>query len=274
MKQGPIGVFDSGYGGLTVLKEIVKKLPQYDYLYLGDNARAPYGTRSFDTIYQYTLECVNHLFSLGCPLIILACNTASARALRTIQQIDLPKIDPEKRVLGIIRPTAEIVGNYSKSKHVGVVGTSGTIASESYIIEITKIYPEIKVHQEACPMWVPLVENNELHNSGTDFFVKQHIDNLLLQSTEIDTLLLGCTHYPLLIDSIQKYTPKNIRIISQGSILADSLSDYLLRHHELENYLTKGGKQTFLTTDNTENFDSHGSLFYGQEVTSEHITIG
>lgn len=273
MQAGPIGVFDSGYGGLTVLKEITAKLPQYDYLYLGDNARAPYGTRSFDTIYHYTLECVNHLFEMGCPLIVLACNTASARALRTIQQKDLPHIDSDKRVLGIIRPTAEVVGNYTKTNHVGVVGTSGTIASESYVIEIEKMFPQVKVHQEACPMWVPLVENNELNNAGTDFFVKQHIDQLLQQSNQIDTILLGCTHYPLLMESIRKFTPAPIQVLSQGKIVADSLADYLQRHTYLEQHLTKGGSRKFFTTDNPENFDEHGTLFYGAPVSSEHLEL-
>lgn len=273
MQQGPIGVFDSGYGGLTVLKEIVSKLPQYDYLYLGDNARAPYGTRSFDTIYHYTLECVTHLFNMGCPLIIIACNTASARALRTIQQKDLQHIDPDKRVLGIIRPTAEVVGNYTKTKEVGVVATSGTIASESYVIEINKISPDIHVHQEACPMWVPLVENNEMNNAGADFFVKKHIDHIMQQSPRIDTLLLGCTHYPLLIDTIKKYTPQTVTVLSQGKIVADSLADYLIRHPELESYCTKGGTRQFFTTDNPENFDEHGSLFYGQPVQSSHLEL-
>ncbi|MES2558328.1 MAG: glutamate racemase [Bacteroidota bacterium] len=273
MQAGPIGVFDSGYGGLTVLKEITAKLPQYDYVYLGDNARAPYGTRSFDTIYHYTLECVQHLFDMGCPLIVLACNTASARALRTIQQKDLPHIDPEKRVLGIIRPTAEVVGNYTKNNHVGVVGTSGTIASESYVIEIEKMFPQVKVHQEACPMWVPLVENNEMNNAGTDFFVKKHINNLLAKSTAIDTILLGCTHYPLLMDTITKHTPPNIQILSQGKIVADSLAVYLERHPELEQYLTKGGSRKFYTTDNPESFDEHGTLFYGTPVQSEHLEL-
>ncbi len=273
MQSGPIGVFDSGYGGLTVLKEIVQQLPAYDYIYLGDNARAPYGTRSFETIYHYTLECVEQLFSMGCPLIVLACNTASARALRTIQQKDLPNIDPDKRVLGIIRPTAEVVGNYTLTKHVGVVGTSGTITSESYVLEIQKIFPDITVHQEACPMWVPLVENNEMNNKGADYFVEKHIKNLLSQSADIDTILLGCTHYPLLMDTIRKYTPEHIRILSQGSIVANSLVDYLKRHEGLEKHLTRGRTRTFFTTDNTENFDAHGTLFYGQAVKSAHMEL-
>lgn len=273
MQSGPIGVFDSGYGGLTVLKEIVNKLPQYDYVYLGDNARAPYGTRSFETIYHYTLECVEQLFEMECPLIILACNTASARALRTIQQKNLPSIDPQKRVLGIIRPTAEVVGNYTVSKKVGVVGTSGTVASESYVLEIQKISPDITVYQEACPMWVPLVENNEMNNAGTDFFVEKHITSLLNQSKDIDTILLGCTHYPLLVDTIRKYIPSTIKLLSQGSIVADSLADYLKRHDWLEQHLTRGGTRQFFTTDNTDNFDTHGTLFYGQAIQSKHLDL-
>lgn len=273
IQPGPIGVFDSGYGGLTVLKEVVQNLPQYDYLYLGDNARAPYGTRSFETIYHYTLECVQHLFELGCPLIIIACNTASARALRTIQQKDLPKLHPTKRVLGIIRPTAEVVGNYSKTKHVGVVGTTGTIASESYVMEIEKIFPEVTVHQEACPMWVPLVENNELNNAGTDFFVQQHIERLLAQSSEIDTILLGCTHYPLLYDRIRAFTPDHIQLLAQGEIVANSLTNYLSRHPELEQYLTRNGGRKFYTTDTPESFDASGSKFFGTPIQSAHLTL-
>jgi glutamate racemase len=273
MQQGPIGIFDSGYGGLTVLKEIVQKLPQYDYLYLGDNARAPYGTRSFDTIYHYTLECVTHLFNMGCPLIILACNTASARALRTIQQNDLERIAPGRRVLGIIRPTAEIVGNYTRTGHVGVLGTSGTVASESYVLEIHKIFPEITVEQEACPMWVPLVENNEMKNPGADFFIQKHISNIMSRDASIDTLLLGCTHYPLLEDSIRRFTPGNITLLSQGRIVAESLADYLQRHPGLEQYCTKSGTRQFYTTDTPENFDTHGSLFFGSPVSSKHLEL-
>ncbi len=225
----PIGVFDSGYGGLTVLKEIVKQLPQYDYIYLGDNARAPYGTRSFETVYEYTLECVQHLFSMGCELVILACNTASAKALRNIQQKDLPYIAPQKRVLGVIRPTTEIVGKYSKSGHVGVLGTTGTIASNSYPIEIEKFYPSIKVVQEACPMWVPLVENNEFESEGADFYIEKNLHNLLSKDSQIDTIILGCTHYPLLINKIKKHLPDTITLLSQGEIVATSLTDYLTR---------------------------------------------
>jgi glutamate racemase len=273
MQKIPIGIFDSGYGGLTVLKEIVKTLPQYDYVYLGDNARAPYGTRSFKSIYEYTLQCVKELFAMGCPLVILACNTASARALRNIQQIDLPKIAPNKRVLGIIRPTAEVVGNFSSSKHVGILGTPGTIASESYVIEIGKTFPEIKVFQEACPTWVPIVENNELNNEGTDYFVHKNIQHLMDQSPEIDTILLGCTHYPLLLPTIQKFVTPSVNIISQGEIVANSLADYLRRHPEMEAQLTKQGSRHFYTTDSEATFDEMASLFFEQKIESEHLSL-
>lgn len=269
----PIGIFDSGYGGLTVLKEIVKLLPEYDYVYLGDNARAPYGTRSFETVYEYTLQCVKQLFEMNCSLVVLACNTASAKALRTIQQKDLPLIAPEKRVLGVIRPTAEVVGNYTKTKHVGVLGTSGTIISESYPIEINKSHPEIKVFQEACPTWVSLVENNEYESEGADFFVKKHIDNLLKQDGNIDAIILGCTHYPLLINKIKKYLPKNITVLSQGEIVANSLKDYLSRHTEFNSRISKGGTVEYFTTDSTENFDKAASLFLGENIHSSHLII-
>ncbi|HCX24501.1 MAG: glutamate racemase [Flammeovirgaceae bacterium] len=273
MTKGPIGVFDSGYGGLTVLKEIVKELPEYDYLYLGDNARTPYGTRSFETIYEYTLECVQHLFDKGCHLVILACNTASAKALRNIQQKDLPNIDPSKRVLGVIRPTAEIIGEHTKTGHVGVLGTNGTVSSESYLIEINKKFPDLIVHQQACPMWVPLVENNEHLNDGADYFIKEYLDELFTQSSEIDTILLACTHYPLLIDKIKKYAPEGITILNQGEIVAPSLKDYLSRHPELETRCSKRGKRHFLTTDSTSNFDNHASLFFGSAIKSEFVHI-
>jgi glutamate racemase len=269
----PIGVFDSGYGGLTVLKEIVKQLPQYDYIYLGDNARAPYGSRSFETVYEYTLECVNRLFDMGCELIILACNTASAKALRTIQQKDLPKLSSTKRVLGVIRPTAEIVGKYSKTGHVGVLGTTGTIASNSYPIEIAKFYPDIVVHQEACPMWVPIIENNEIETKGADFFIKKHIQQLLTNDSKIDTIILGCTHYPLLIDQIKKYVPESSIILAQGKIVAESLTDYLKRHTELENKCSKGGTVDFYTTDDAENFNAAASFFYEKQVHSFHLKL-
>ncbi|MEI6816762.1 MAG: glutamate racemase, partial [Bacteroidota bacterium] len=269
----PIGVFDSGFGGLTVLKEIVRLLPQYDYLYLGDNARAPYGNRSFDTVHEYTLQCVELLFDRGCQLVILACNTASAKALRTIQQKDLPTIDSTKRVLGVIRPTTEMVGNYSKTKNIGVLGTLGTISSMSYPIEIEKFFPGAKVFQQACPMWVPLVENNEFDGDGADYFIKQDIDKLLSQNNTIDTIILACTHYPLLINKIKKHLPAGIHIVSQGEIVAHSLVDYLNRHQDMESRCTKGKTVEFITTDSTEFFDRYTQLFFGQEVKSQQVVI-
>jgi len=271
--QNPIGVFDSGYGGLTVLKEMVKKLPQYDYIYLGDNARAPYGNRSFETVYRYTLECVKWFFDRGCHLVILACNTASAKALRTIQQNDLPKIAADKRVLGVIRPTAEVIGTFSESKHIGILATAGTVASESYVLEIKKFYPGAKVYQQACPLWVPLVENHEYDNHGTDFFVKKYIDQLMKQDVRIDTLLLACTHYPLLLNKIREYSPADMKILSQGEIVAESLQDYLLRHSEIEVKCSKNSQREFYTTDSTEDFDSHAGLFFGKIVRSKHVDL-
>jgi glutamate racemase len=270
LKQ-PIGVFDSGYGGLTILKEIVKKLPQYDYLYLGDNARTPYGSRSFETVYQYTLQCVEKLFAMNCNLVIIACNTASAKALRTIQQVDLPKKYPDKRVLGVIRPTTEIVGKYSKTGHVGVLGTKGTVSSNSYPIEIEKFFPELNVYQEACPMWVPLVENNEYKSSAADYFIKKNLDNLFAKSDKIDTIILGCTHYPLLAEKIKKYIPENLTLLSQGEIVAESLADYLKRHPEMETKCTKGETIDFYTSDSVENFNEAASRFFGQEVKARHL---
>jgi glutamate racemase len=266
-------VFDSGYGGLTVLKELVAKMPQYDYLYLGDNARAPYGSRSFDTVYEYTLQCVNQLLDKGCELVILACNTASAKALRTIQQKDLPLIDPEKRVLGVIRPTTEVVGNYSKTRQVGIFATSGTVSSESYVIEISKFFPDIKVFQEACPMLVPFIENNELNNEGTDYFVKKHINRLLEKSPQIDTIILACTHYPLLKPVIQKYLPADITLLTQVSIVSHGLLNYLFRHPEMEEKISRSGKRDFYTTDSTEQFDKHASLFFGADIKSKHLGL-
>jgi glutamate racemase len=271
--QQPIGVFDSGYGGLTVLKEITAKLPQYDYIYLGDNARAPYGNRSFETVYQYTLECVQWFFKQGCPLVVLACNTASAKALRTIQQNDLSKIDPSKRVLGVIRPTAEVIGNFSQSKKIGVMGTLGTVNSGSYILEIDKFFPDIKVYQQACPMWVPLVENNEYTSDGADYFIKKYIDELLNQSAAIDTILLACTHYPLLLDKIKEFSPADMTILSQGEIVATSLSDYLSRHPEIETHITKNSSKEFYTTDLPEDFDNHATHFFGKAVKSKHAIV-
>jgi glutamate racemase len=269
----PIGIFDSGYGGLTVLREIVNKLPQYDYIYLGDNARAPYGSRSFETVYRYTLQCVKWFFSQGCPLVVLACNTASAKALRSIQQNDLPKTDPGKRVLGVIRPTAEMIGNYSDSKHAGILATYGTVTSNSYVIEIEKFFPEVKVYQQACPMWVPLVENEEYDSPGADYFVKKYINQLLDQSPAIDTVLLACTHYPLLHDKIREYTPADIKILSQGEIVANSLLDYLRRHPEMEKKISLGGDRHFYTTDSADDFDRHAFNFYGAEVRSIYLDL-
>ena len=273
MKQQPIGIFDSGYGGLTVLKEITAKLPQYDYIYLGDNARSPYGTRSFETVYEYTLECVKWLFEKGCTLVILACNTASAKALRTIQQNDLPKIDAQKRVLGVIRPTTEIIGQFTKTGHVGILATNGTVISGSYPIEIQKFYPAINVFQQACPMWVPLVENNEYSSPGADYFIQKNINELLLQSGQIDTILLACTHYPLLIEKIRKNVPSGVTILFQGEIVANSLQAYLEKHQAIEEKCSKNSKTIFFTTDSTDDFDNHAAVFYGQPVKSVHLSF-
>ena len=268
-----IGVFDSGYGGLTVLKEFVKRLPEYDYCYFGDNARTPYGTRSFETVYRYTLECVKHLFDEGCQLVVLACNTASAKALRTIQQRDLPLFDSQRRVLGVIRPSVEAIGQYTRSGHVGILGTSGTVQSLSYPLEINKLNPNIRVFQEACPMWVPLVENNEYLKDGADYFIRRHIENLLSQSSDMDVIVLACTHYPLLIDKISKYVPAGIRILSQGSIVAESLADYLCRHPEIDARLGKNHVRIFQTTDSPELFDQNASIFLGEDVKSEKVVL-
>ena len=271
--SNPIGIFDSGYGGLTVFKSIAAQLPQYDYVYLGDNARAPYGNRSFDTVHQYTLECVEWFFRMGCPLVILACNTASAKALRTIQQNDLPRIAPDKRVLGVIRPTAEIIGSYTKTRSVGVLGTKGTITSDSYKIEINKFFPEIKVHQLACPMWVPLVEYGEYRSAGADYFVQKYLDELLTSAPDIDTILLACTHYPLLMDKIKKYLPDNIAVVAQGEIVANSLANYLHRHDSMVQAISTQGSMRFYTTDDTADFDNHASTFFGSKVRSEHMLL-
>ena len=272
-QTNPIGVFDSGYGGLTVLKEIVKKLPQYDYIYLGDNARAPYGNRSFETVYEYTLQCVKWFFDQGCSLVILACNTASAKALRTIQQNDLPKIAPEKRVLGVIRPTAEIIGTFSETKSVGVLATNGTVVSESYPMETAKFFPELKVYQEACPMWVPLIENEEYKNHGADFFVKKNLHSIFEKGVDIDVILLACTHYPLLKEKIEEYLPIGVKLISQGEIVADSLVSYLHRHPEIESQCSKEGKRIFYTTDSPIDFDLHANSFYGEPISSKHVDL-
>lgn len=273
MKQQPIGVFDSGYGGLTVLKEITAKLPQYDYLYLGDNARSPYGTRSFETVYEYTLECVKWFFEQGCSLVILACNTASAKALRSIQQKDLININASKRVLGVIRPTTEIIGQFTKTGEVGILATKGTVVSGSYPIEIKKFYPALNVFQEACPMWVPLVENNEYNSPGADYFIEKNISNLLQQSPQIDTILLACTHYPLLMEKIKNAVPANVTVLSQGEIVADSLSEYLKNHPEMDEKCSKNGQINFYTTDSTEDFNNHAAIFYGKPVKSTHLSL-
>jgi glutamate racemase len=273
MSKGSIGIFDSGYGGLTVLKSITARLPRYDYLYLGDNARAPYGTRSFDTVYQYTLQCVEWFFKQGCPLVILACNTASAKALRTIQQNDLPKLDPSKRVLGVIRPTSEIIGQFTKTGNIGIMGTTGTVQSQSYLIEIEKFFPGIHVYQEACPMWVPLVENNEYNSPGADYFIENNINHLLASAKDIDTILLACTHYPLLMDKIRQFVPAGTQIIPQGEIVADSLAGYLQRHPEMESRCTTNGQINFFTTDSPEDFDSKAAIFYGKPVKSGHLAL-
>lgn len=275
LNNQPIGVFDSGFGGLTVFRSILEQLPGYDYIYFGDNARAPYGNRSFQSIHQYTWESVQWLFKQGCPLVILACNTASAKALRTIQQRDLPTTeDPSRRVLGVIRPTAEVIGNYSKTGELGVLGTKGTVQSGSYLTEIEHFFPEMKVYQQACPLWVPLIENGEYDKPGADYFIKSYLDQVMAQSANIDTLLLACTHYPLLQDKIKAYLPDNINIIAQGDIVAQSLVDYLQRHPEMETRLSKNNTQQFFTTtDDTADFDYHASLFFGAEVKSEFVSM-
>ncbi len=262
--KGSIGVFDSGYGGLTILDKIRERMPEYDYIYLGDNARTPYGTRSFEVVYNFTLQAVRKLFELGCPLVILACNTASAKALRSIQQIDLPQIAPWKRVLGVIRPTVECIGEMTTTRHIGVLATTGTIKSESYPLEVRKLFPDITITGEACPMWVPLVENNESQSEGADYFIRQHIERLLQKDPLIDTILLGCTHYPLLMDKIRKFTPSHIRIIAQGEYVAESLQDYLRRHPEMDNLCSQGGTCRFLTTESEQKFKESASIFLSQ----------
>jgi len=271
--MGAIGIFDSGYGGLTVFKEIKALLPQYDYIYLGDNARVPYGTRSYETVYQYTLECVNHLFEMGCRLVVLACNTASAKALRTIQQRDLPRYVDKRKVLGVIRPTTEIVNQFTHSKHIGILATPGTVNSQSYSIEINKFFPDIKVYQEACPMWVPLVENNEINSPGARFFVQQQVNKLLAQSPAIDTLVLACTHYPLLLPLIKEFVPANVQIISQGPIVARSLANYLTMHPEIEALCSKQAETQFFTTEKAENFNDKAALFYGADVKARQLKL-
>ena len=270
---GPIGIFDSGYGGLTILKAIRELLPQYDYAYLGDNARAPYGTRSFDIVYQFTRQAVLKLFEMGCQLVILGCNTASAKALRSIQQNDLPNIDPLRRVLGVIRPTAEVVGKLTETKHVGILATPGTIKSDSYNIEINKLWPELSVTGVACPLWVPIVENNEATGAGADYFVKKRIDHILWLDPDIDTLILGCTHYPILMPKIKQYVPDGVKIVSQGEYVAESLKDYLARHTDMDARCTKNGTVRYYTTENADKFKEAARIFITEDIQVEHIDL-
>ncbi|MCE9187823.1 glutamate racemase [Bacteroides fragilis] len=272
-QPGPIGVFDSGYGGLTILSKIREALPEYDYIYLGDNARTPYGTRSFEIVYEFTLQAVNKLFEMGCHLVILACNTASAKALRTIQMNDLPNIDPDRRVLGVIRPTAECIGSMTQTRHVGILATAGTIKSESYPLEVHKLFEDIKVSGEACPMWVPLVENNEANGEGADFFIRKYIDNLLAKDRQIDTLVLGCTHYPILLPKIQKFIPQGVKVVAQGEYVATSLKDYLHRHPEMDMKCTREGKCRFYTTEAEDKFIESASMFLNESITVQRITL-
>lgn len=271
--MGPIGIFDSGYGGLTILKDIRASLPQYDYLYFGDNARAPYGPRSFDVVYQYTLEAVQELFDRGCHLVILACNTASAKALRTIQQNDLPKMDTSRRVLGVIRPSTEIIGQFSRSKAIGILATEGTVASNSYEIEIKKFWPQCSVTQHACPLWVPLIENNEYNTSAGKEFIQKDVKALLTKNPRIDTIVLGCTHYPVLQEYIESIVPEGVKVISQGSIVSDSLADYLLRHPWMDSKCSRNGSVHYLTSESTDVFNKQASAFMGESVAATHITL-
>ena len=271
---GPIGIFDSGYGGLTILHGIRQLLPEYDYLYLGDNARAPYGPRSFDVVYEFTRQAVVKLFEMGSHLVILGCNTASAKALRTIQQNDLPQIDPDRRVLGVIRPTAEVIGSLTESRHVGIFATEGTIKSESYNLEIQKLHPDIKVTGVACPFWVPLVEYNEADSPGADYFVKKRIDQIMREDPEIDSIILGCTHYPLLMPKILKYLPAGVRVVPQGEYVAESLKDYLERHPQMQQHCSKGASVHYLTTENPKKFKEQAQIFLHEPVEVENITLG
>jgi len=271
---GPIGVFDSGYGGLTILEEFRKKLPEYDYLYLGDNARAPYGNRSFDMVYEFTRQAVLYLFEQGCSLVILACNTASAKALRNIQQIDLPHLDPERRVLGILRPTVEALGSLTTSRHVGLIGTPGTIQSGSYPIEVHKFFPDIVMTGEACPLWVPLVENGEQESEGAAYFVKKNLNNLFAKDPEIDALILGCTHYPLLLPLIRRFVPRGVKIISQGEYVTDSLISYLQRHPQMVERCSRNGKCHYLTTESAAKFEESASFFVKHPVKADHVRLG
>ncbi len=271
MQTSPIGIFDSGYGGLTVFRSIADQLPEYDYIYLGDNARSPYGDHSFETIYKYTLECVEWLFAKGCQLVILACNTASAKALRTIQQNDLPIKYPDRRVLGVIRPTAEVIGSFTSTGNVGVMGTRGTVNSQSYLLEINKFFPDVKVFQQSCPMWVPLIENNEHLQSGADFFIDEYCTRLMGQSADIDCVLLACTHYPLLLPKLTIVFPDYIKILTQGEIVANSLVDYLARHPEIEDEIGRNRQRLFYTSGDPVTFNQHASIFFGEELESHQM---
>ena len=274
--EGPIGVFDSGYGGLTILRQLREQLPQYDFIYLGDNARSPYGSRSMSVVYQFTKEAVYRLFDLGCPLVILACNTASAKALRQIQQQDLPTLEDgamRRRVLGIIRPTVECIDTLTSTKHVGILATEGTVSSESYVTEIHKLYPEVTVVQEACPLWVPIVETGESDSPGTDYFVRKHLERLLAQDDKIDTIILGCTHYPILMPKIQRLLPPSIRVVAQGELVARSLSDYLIRHPEMATQLSCGGSIRYYTTEQPERFSRTASIFFDTPISVEHLSL-
>jgi glutamate racemase len=275
LPPGPIGIFDSGFGGLTVFRSIINRLPQYDYIYLGDNARVPYGTRSFETVYAYTKECIEHLLlDHQCTMVVMACNTASAKALRTIQQQDLAGYGAYKKVLGVIRPTTEQIGHFTKTGHVGIMATPGTVKSNSYPIEIAHFFPQVKVFQQACPMWVPLIENNDLDSVATKYYAERYLEELLAQSPEIDTLLLACTHYPLLLPLLQSLVPPSIQIISQGDLVADRLEDYLQRHQEIDALCSKNGHRTFLTTDDATSFEEKARLFFGEKINASHTQVG
>ena len=271
---GPIGVFDSGYGGLTILHGIRQRLPEYDFMYLGDNARAPYGSRSFEVVYKFTRQAVLKLFSMGCQLVILGCNTASAKALRSIQQRDLPQWDENRRVLGIIRPTAEVIGQLTTSRHVGLLATPGTILSGSYEMEIAKLFPDIKLSGVGCPLWASIVEANEADSPGADYFVKKRIDMLMRKAPEIDAVILGCTHYPLLMSSIVKHVPTGVRIIPQGEYVANSLRDYLNRHTAMDERLTKNGTCQYFTTESEDKFEETAQIFLHEKVNVKHVDLG
>ena len=272
-QPGPIGIFDSGYGGLTILHGIRQLLPEYDYMYLGDNARAPYGSRSFEVVYQFTRQAVMKLFEMGCHLVILGCNTASAKALRSLQQRDLPTLDPDRRVLGVIRPTAEVIGSLTQNRHVGLLATEGTVRSDSYRLEIQKLYPDIKVTGIACPLWVPIIENNEADSPGADYFVKKRIDQLMRLDPDIDAIILGCTHYPILMPKILKYLPTGVRIVPQSEYVAESLQAYLQRHSAIEKKITKNGRCLYYTTENPDKFKETAQIFLHEEINVKHVDL-